>query len=43
MSQKYFELIKRMNSNKAIVRIAKEFVARIIFVSTKEEAYKVIK
>ena len=43
MSQKYFELIKRMDSNKAIVRIAKKLVARIIFVLTKEEEYKVIK
>jgi hypothetical protein len=32
-----------MDSNKAIVKTAKELVARIIFVLTKEEAHKVIK
>jgi hypothetical protein len=42
MSQKYFELIKGMDSNKAMVRIAKKLVAQIIIV-LKKEAYKVIK
>lgn len=42
MSQRYFELIKRMESNKAIVRIAKKLVARILYVLIKEEEYKKI-
>lgn len=42
MSQKYFKLIKRMEKNKAIVRIAKSLVARILHVLIKEEEHKSI-
>lgn len=42
MSQKYLHLIKRMDSNKAIVRIAKKLIARIMCVLIKEQKYKVI-
>lgn len=42
MSQKYFELKKRMDKNKAIVRIAKKLAARIMYVLVKEEEYKII-
>ena len=43
MSQKYIELRKRMEKNKAIVRIAKKLLARIMFVLIKEEEYEVRK
>lgn len=43
MAQKYLKLIKRMDSNKAIIRIARRLVARIMFVLIKEQEYQVIK
>lgn len=43
MSQKYIELRKRMEKNKAIVRIAKKLIARIMFVLIKEQEYEVRK
>lgn len=42
MSQKYFDLRKRMEKNKAIVRIAKKQLARILYVLTKEQEFKTI-
>ena len=42
MAQKYLQLIKRMDSNKAIVRIARKLVVRIMFVLINEQEYQVI-
>lgn len=42
MSQNYLKLIKRMDGNKAIIRIARRLVARIMFVLIKEKKYQVI-
>lgn len=42
MSQKYLKLIKRMDGNKAIIRIARRLAARIMFVLIKEQEYQVI-
>jgi transposase len=42
MTHKYLKLIKRMDGNKAIVRIAKGLVARIMFVLIKEQEYQII-
>ncbi|NOQ25751.1 MAG: IS110 family transposase [Bacteroidales bacterium] len=41
MSQKYIELRKRMEKNKAIVRIAKKLLARIMYVLINEKEYKI--
>lgn len=42
MSHKYLQLVKRMDKNKAIVRIAKKLIARIMFVLIKQQKYQVI-
>lgn len=42
MSLKFLQLVKRMDKNKAIVRIAKKLIARIMFVLIKEQKYEVI-
>jgi len=42
MAHKYLQLVKRMDKNKAIVRIAKKLVARIMFVLINEQKYQVI-
>jgi transposase len=41
MSQKYIELRKRMEKNKALVRIAKKLLARIMYVLINEKEYKI--
>ena len=40
MSRKYFDLRKKMDKNKAIVRIAKKQLARILFVLIKGQEFK---
>lgn len=42
MSYKYLKLLKRMDSNKAIIRIARKLVARVMFVLIKGQKYQVI-
>lgn len=42
MGQKYLQLRRHMDKNKAIVRIAKKLVARIMYVLIKENEYQVI-
>lgn len=43
LSQKYFELKCRMDGNKAIIRIAKKLVSRIMFVLVNQKPYEIRK